>query len=140
MFVRPRRRCALWAGLWVLGGCASAQTLSIQTDPSGASVYLQRRGDVEVSGSVAGIHADIDAATFEEDFVFLGTSPVEYEFEREDTEGAVATPRVGGRVTRKYKEGTLRIEMEGYETVERRVRFSGDPVRLVVSLVRRRHR
>lgn len=115
-------------------GCASAQRIRVETDPIGAQVYLQLRGDLEVQARVAGVVGGAELESFEEDWFLLGTSPVDYEFERRETEAAVHSPDAGGSVTRHYREGTLRIELEGFETAVRVVRFAGDDVVWIVRL------
>lgn len=127
-------RVSLVLALALSGGCASTQSLSVHTDPGGAEVYLQRRGEVEVQATVAGVHGQVGADSFEEEYFSLGTSPVEYEFHRKETEAAVQGPGAGGSVTRHFREGTIRVELEGYRTVERRVRFSGDAIVLRIAL------
>jgi hypothetical protein len=106
----------------------------VQTEPSGAQVYLQRRGDVEVEVRVGGTYGKVGMESFTEDFYSLGTSPIEYEFDLSDEKGAVHTPDVGGAVKRHHKEGTVRIELDGYQAVEQKVRFTGDPIELVITL------
>jgi len=134
MSLRHAVRIGPWLGLALITGCSSAQVLSVRTEPTGAHVYLQRRGDIEVQASVGGMSGEVGADSFEEEFYSLGTTPVEYEFDRTEKEGGVVTPAGGGSVTRRYREGTVRIELEGYRTVERVVRFSGDPVTLTETL------
>ncbi len=134
MNTRRRFWLALPLGLTVLVGCASTQRITIDTDPIGAQVFLQRRGDVEVHGRVSGVAGRLDAASFEEEFIYLGTAPIDYEFHIRDNEVAVYSPEAGGSVTRHYREGTIRIEMEGYQTVERLVRFSGNTILLMVPM------
>lgn len=121
-------------GLALLAGCAATQQLRIETDPVGAEVYLQRRGDIEVSARVPGGAGRVDASTFEDAFEYLGTTPLEYEFRLREDQAAIDTPDVGGRVVKHYTEGTLRIELEGYRTVERRIRFTGEDLVLVIPL------
>jgi hypothetical protein len=121
-------------GLILLPGCASTEKLSIQTEPSGAEVFLQRCGDLEVHAAVEGVYGALDADSIGEDFYWLGTTPLEYEFDLREHEAAVYSPRAGGSVSRHFTEGTIRIVREGYQTVERLVRFSGSPISLVVPL------
>ena len=135
--MRSRRLTMLVVGLSCLGsfaGCASMQRVSIETDPVGASVFLQRRGDIEVHGRIAGVVGGADVESFEEEFMLLGTAPVDYEFARREREVSVHTPYVGADVTRHYREGTIRVELDGYRVVVRRVRFSGDEIILVIPL------
>ena len=132
------RRCkrihAVLVAYLVLSGCSSLQRIEVQTDPMGAHVFLQRRGDLEIHGRVAGVTAGAGVESFEEDFVSLGNTPVLYEFERRETEAAVHLPEVGANVTRHFREGTLRIELDGYRTVLQVRRFSGEPIVLFVRL------
>jgi hypothetical protein len=118
----------------LLAGCGSAQKVSVRTDPIGAEVYLQRRGDLEINAKVKGIPGTFTGSSFEEDFRLIGNAPVEYEFELEEEEVGIDVPEGSGTITRHYKEGTIRIERAGYETVIRLVRFSGNPVDLLIAL------
>jgi hypothetical protein len=121
-------------GLVILAGCASTQKLSVQTEPSGAEVFLQRRGDLEVHAAVEGVYGALDADSIGEDFYSLGTTPLEYEFDLREQEAAIYSPRAGGSVSRHFTEGTIRIVREGYQTVERLMRFSGNPISLVIPM------
>jgi len=118
----------------VLAACGSAQKVSVRTDPIGAEVYLQRRGDLEINAKVKGIPGKVTASAFEEDFRLLGNAPVEYEFELSEEEVGIDVLEGSGSVTRHYKEGTIRVERPGYETVVRLVRFSGSPIDLTINL------
>lgn len=121
-------------GLALLMGCGSAQKVSVRTDPIGAEVYLQRRGELEIDAKVKGIPGKITASAFEEEFKLLGNAPVEYEFPLSEREVAIDVPEGTGDIVRHYKEGTIRVERQGYETVVRRVRFSGSTVDLMITL------
>lgn len=123
---------ALVAG--VLAACGSAQKVSVRTDPIGAEVYLQRRGELEINANVKGIPGRITASAFEEDFRLIGNAPVEYEFDLSERDVGIEVPEGSGNVTRHYKEGTIRVERPGYETVVRLVRFSGSPIDLTITL------
>ncbi len=117
-----------------LAACGSAQKVSVRTDPIGAEVYLQRRGDLEINARVKGIPGKVTASAFEEEFRLLGNAPVEYEFELSEDEVGIDVPEGSGSITRHYREGTIRVERPGYETVVRLVRFSGSPVDLTIAL------
>lgn len=134
MRIKRGPRFALWLGLIFLAGCASTQMLSIQTDPSGAQVYLERRGDVVAEIAVKDVYGKADVKSFQEEPEALGTSPIEYEFDLVDQGSAIYSSSGGGSVKRHYKEGTVRIELEGYQVVEKRVRFTGDPIELSITL------
>jgi hypothetical protein len=135
--MKPRRIVPLLLvtlGLGTFTACSSLQRIRVETDPVGASVYLQRRGEIEVHGRVAGVVGGVGLDTFEEEFTLLGTAPIDYEFERRVREVSVTSPDIGGEVTRHYREGTIRIEREGYRPVVRVVRFSGDDIVLIVTM------
>ncbi|MGB5304474.1 MAG: hypothetical protein WBP17_15100 [Gemmatimonadota bacterium] len=134
MTSRRSSRSALVLAAVLLASCGSAQKVSVRTDPDGAEVYLQRRGDLEINARVKGIPGKVTASAFEEDFRLLGNAPVEYEFELSEDEVGIDVPEGSGSVTRHYKEGTIRVERPGYETVVRLVRFSGSPVDLTIAL------
>jgi hypothetical protein len=116
--------------------CGAAQKLHIESDPSGAEVYLMRRGDYEVSASVNGFGGSFDGDSFEDDFYLLGSTPLDYEFDLSDSEGSFFIPGVpaGASVTKHYQEGILRIVMDGYETEERTIQFSDNLLNLVLTL------
>ncbi len=118
----------------IVTACGSTQKVSVRTDPIGAEVYLQRRGELEIDANVKGIPGRITASAFEEDFRLIGNAPVEYEFDLSEREVGIDTPEGGGKVVRHYKEGTLRVEREGYETEVRLVRFSGNPIDVTITL------
>lgn len=117
--------------------CGTGQQLNIESDPSGAEVYLMRRGEYEVNASVDGFGGSFDSDSFEEDFYLLGTTPLEYEFDLSDTESSFYIPGVpaGVSVTKHYQEGLLKVEMNGYETEQRTIQFSNNLLHLVLSLV-----
>jgi hypothetical protein len=117
-----------------LVGCASTQKVKVRTDPVGAEVYLQRRGDLEIDAEVLGVPGKVTARTFEEDFRLLGNAPVEYEFDRSEREVGIRTSEGHGTVVKHYREGTIRVERSGYEAVVRVVRFAGSTIDLMITL------
>ena len=120
--------------LLLLAGCGSTQKVSVRTDPIGAEVYLQRRGELEITANVKGIPGKITANAFEEDFRLIGNAPVEYEFDLTEKDVGIDVPEGSGNIVRHYKEGTIRVEREGYETIVRPVYFSGGTVDLLITL------
>ena len=118
----------------VASGCTATQALSIKTDPVGANVYMQRRGDVEVRASYAGVGGRLGSVSFEEEFKSLGNSPVEYEFDLKSEELDVDGGYGGGQIVRHFHEGMIRVELDGYHVEERLVRFSGGKIRLDIVL------
>lgn len=121
--------------LLLLAACSSTQKVSVRTDPIGAEVYLQRRGELEINANVKGIPGKITANAFEEDFRLIGNAPVEYEFDLTEKDVGIDVPEGSGHITRRYKEGTIRVERAGYETVVRPVYFSGGTVDLLITLL-----
>jgi hypothetical protein len=118
----------------VAAGCTASQALSIRTDPVGANVYLQRRGEVEIKASYAGVGGRVGSVSFEEGFKSLGNSPVEYEFDLRSEELDVDGGYGGGQIVRHFEEGMIRIEMDGFHVEERLVRFTGGKIRLDIVL------
>ena len=116
--------------------CGSSQVLHIETDPEGAEVYLQRRGEYEVSASVSGIGGTFDGDNFEDDFYLLGTTPLDFEFDLSDSEGSFSIPGIpaGASVVKHFREGVIRIVMNGYQTEERTVQFSDNELKLALIL------
>ncbi len=120
----------------VLTACGSGQQLNIQSDPSGAEVYLMRRGEYEVNASVEGFGGSFDSDTFEEEFYFLGTTPLEYAFDLSDRESAFFIPGVpaGVSVTKHYRDGIISVEMDGYESEKRTIQFSNNLFSMILKL------
>jgi len=127
-------RTAALLELALVAACGSTQKVSVRTDPIGAEVYLQRRGELEITANVKGIPGKITANAFEEDFRLLGNAPVEYEFDLNEKDVGIDTPEGSGNIVRHYKEGTIRVERDGYETIVRPVYFSGGTVDLLITL------
>ena len=129
--------CSLLAttGLGLAGCGSSKQKVSVKTTPPGAEVLLQRRGDLDVDVSVPTIGSgDLDAGKFEDDLITLGNAPVEYEFELSKSQGSVSFKGAGGSVTKHYREGTIRVQLPGYMTIERLVAFTGSGINLEFTL------
>jgi len=119
--------------LLVLPGCAATQRISVTTAPVGAQVTLIRYGVNRVDGSVPGVSVGGVADTFEDPPMVLGTSPLEYEFRLEEGNKQIAIAGLFVKVTRIFTEGLIRAEKEG-RVAERRVMFSGKPVRVDLTL------
>ncbi len=129
--------CSLFAAASLsLTGCGSSkQKVSVRTTPPGAEVLLQRRGDMDIDVSIPTIGSgDLDAGKFEDDFITLGNAPVEYAFELSESQGSVSFKGAGGSVTKHYREGTIRVQLPGYMTIERLVAFSGSAINLQFTL------
>lgn len=86
-----------------------------------------RFGVTRVDGSVPGVAAGGVTGTFEDPPLFLGTSPLEYEFRLEESGQQVAVAGLFVKVTRIFTEGLIRAEKNG-RIAERRVSFTGKPV------------
>ncbi len=129
--------CSLVATTGVgLAGCGSSkQKISVKTTPPGAEVLLQRRGDMDIDVSLPTIGSgDLDAGKFEDDFITLGNAPVEYAFELSESQGSISFKGAGGSVTKYFREGTIRVQLPGYMTIERLVAFSGSAINLQFTL------
>jgi hypothetical protein len=119
-----------------LSACgASKQKLSVKTSPPNAEVLLQRRGDLEIDVSVPTYGSgDLAAGKFEDDFITLGNAPVKYEFDLSESQGSINIKGVGGSAKKHYREGTIRVQLPGFMTVERLVAFSGSAINLEITL------
>ena len=121
------------AGLSACG--SSKQKLSVTSSPPGAEVLLQRRGDLEIDVSVPTYGSgDLAAGKFEDDFITLGNAPVKYEFDLSESQGSINIKGVGGSAKKHYREGTIRVQLPGFMTVERLVAFSGSAINLEITL------
>ncbi len=134
--VRMLTRAAMLAALLAAGCAGNKQRVSITTTPAGAEVLLHRRGvmDIDASLPVVGVSGSLDGGSFQDEFITLGNAPVEYEFELDDSDGSVSVRGQSVSVTKHYREGTIRVLMPGYRTIERLVAFSGSPVELHLRL------
>ena len=123
-------------GLSVTSGCSSPPevVLKIQSDPAGAQVFLSRRGEKAVEGSFAVVKGDMKSEALVEDFIRLGTTPLEYSSPLAERESGASAFGVGVKVMRRYDTGLLRLEKEGYEPDERLVRFKDGEVDVNFSL------
>jgi hypothetical protein len=119
----------------LLAACSShGQRISIRTDPAGALVSWQRSGTQTISGSVAGVGGTIDGGRFTDEWMTLGNAPIDYEFDLSESEGGGYVAGLGGQVTKHYRDAMIRVELAGYQALERRVAFTGDPIDLVFTL------
>lgn len=120
-----------------LVGCSgNTQRISIDTDPVGAEVFLQRRGTVEIEADAGavGVTGKFDGGKFEDEFVSLGNAPVDYQFELEESKAEASYRGQGGTIRKRYEEGSIRIQRAGYGTVVRVVSFTGSRIALSVTL------
>jgi hypothetical protein len=115
------------AFLLALCGCAATQKVTVSTTPPGAQVTLVRYGVTKAQGSVPGISVGGVGDSFEDPPMTLGTAPLEYEFELEETEEQLSVGGLFVKVARKFTEGLIRAEKDG-NVAERRVRFTGEPI------------
>lgn len=128
--------CLLAVTVVGLSGCGSSkQKLSVTSSPAGAEVLLQRRGDLEIDVSVPTYGSgDLAAGKFEDDFITLGNAPVKYEFDLSESQGSINFKGAGGSATKHYREGTIRVQLPGFMTIERLVAFSGSAINLEITL------
>lgn len=108
-----------------LAACGSTPTvqLSVSSEPAGATVTLSRVGERSYRADLGPVEGDVRSEAFTEDAFVLGTAPLTYESPLEEEESSAKVLGFGGGVVREYHEGVLRFEKEGFETIERRVRF-----------------
>lgn len=120
----------------VLAGCSSAPQLDLDlhSNPEGASVYFSRRGLKSVQGKIAFVKGDVKSETLEEEFVFLGTAPLQHSTPIEEVESDATIMGVGGKVILKYREGVLRFEKAGFEPFEQRVRIEDGKIKVMADL------
>ena len=119
-----------------LASCSSPGevVLDLSTNPVGATVYLSRHGGESYRGKLGPLKTDVGAGAIQEEFLLIGTSPLTHTVRLEEKRSGAVVLGVGGAVMREYRVGILLFEKEGYETVERRVRFHDGRVRVVVEL------
>lgn len=108
--------------------------LDLLSEPEGATVYLSRRGEKAWAGKLGPVQGDVKAEDLVEDFLLIGTAPLTYTSLLRETESDATIFGVGGRVVLKFRDGVLRFEKPGFETVERHVRFVDGEVRVEVEL------
>lgn len=85
--------------------------------------------------SLAGMGGgSVDGGRFTDDWIPLGKAPIEYGFDRSESGGGGGVARTGAKVTKRYREGMVRVELAGYRTQERRGAFRGDAIDLVFTL------
>ena len=127
---------ALFASLLLIG-CSSSpplMRLDVQATPTGSRVFLSLQGELAYTGKLGPIQGDVKSESFEEDFVLLGTAPLTYALPLRETESDATVLGFGGKVVRKYKEGILRFEKPGFQTVERRIRFHEGETTITVEM------
>lgn len=119
--------------LLLAAACAGPQRLIVETEPPGATVTLTRISERRAQGGLYGFSGHASQGIIHEEPIDLGTSPLQYAFERTRTEQAISLPGVYGSVTLETREGIVRAERDG-RFAERRVRFDGSPVHLRLEL------
>ncbi len=83
------RILVICAALATMAGCAGKQKITVITTPPGAEVSLTTFGVTKARVGAAGVSVSADAERFESQPLLLGTSPLDYEFELKDSQGAV---------------------------------------------------
>lgn len=132
------RAAASWllslAALTACGSTPDIMEVELRSSPTGARVFIERRGESTYQGKVAFLKGNVKATPFVEDFQLVGTTPVTYSSQLSEMKTDATVLGVGGRVIRTYKEGVFRFERPGYETVEQFVRFDEGRVTFDVTL------
>ncbi len=120
-----------------LTSCGSApKTLEVRltSKPSGARVFISRRGESTYQGKVGFLKGNVKATPFQEELQLVGTTPVNYSCPITEMTTDATVLGVGGRVIKTFKEGVFRFERPGYEPVEQFVRFRGAKETISVTL------
>lgn len=119
-----------------LTSCSSTPKAELQivTHPSGADVYLSRSGERSYRGKFGPLSGGFEKEPIDEGFLLLGTAPLDYSLPLRETEQDASAFGVGIQVVRKYEEGILRVEKQGYRPVERRVHLEDGEVKVVFRL------
>jgi len=117
-------------------GCAGPPklVLDVTSEPAGAKIFLSRRGEKAYRAGFGPVDGDVRSDALNEDFLLLGMSPLVYTSPLEEMESGGTVLGLGGGVVRKYLDGVLRIEKEGFETAERHMRFQDGKVTIHVKL------
>lgn len=118
-------------------GCSSTpptMQLDVHSFPEGARVFISRRGERAIAGKIGPIKGDVKSEELEEEFVLIGTAPLTYTSLLHEIESDATVLGIGGKVVLKFRDGVLRFEKPGFQTVERHVRFQEGEVRLEVEL------
>lgn len=121
------------AAALLAAGCAERQKILITTTPPGAEVWMIKHGVREVHGGARGIYGTAQTEPFEDPELYLGTSPVSFEFEIEEDEGGVYTP-AGSISARKIIRDMLIRVRKGASSAERRVGVTGEPMTIEIPL------
>ncbi len=125
MFSKIALAAAVGLSIFFVSGCSAPEVvLSVRTEPPGAAVYLSRRGQRAYYGAFGPIRGDMQSEPYEEDFMLVGRTPLEFASPLEEEEsGGAALLGIGVTRVRRYEQGVLRFEKRGYEPVEQRVLF-----------------
>lgn len=97
--------------------------VQLTSNPSGARVFISRRGESTYQGKVGFLKGNVKATPFQEELQLVGTTPVTYSSPIQEMTTDATVLGVGGRVIKSFKEGVFRFERPGYEPVEQFVRF-----------------
>ena len=97
--------------------------VQLTSNPSGARVYISRRGESTYQGKVGFLKGNVKATPFEEEPQLVGTTPVTYSSPLQEMTTDATVLGVGGRVIKTFKEGVFRFERPGFEPVEQFIRF-----------------
>jgi len=114
-------------GLIFATGCATSKTLSVRSDPPGATVTLTRYCQDEVTVHTHKALGTVPVGDCETPPIYLGTTPLVYEYVTQETLGHAHVPVAGVSATRRYTEGVVRVEKDG-AVAEQRVSFTGQPI------------
>jgi len=118
-------------------GCSSTSrcVLQLTSEPPGAEVYLSRHGDRAYRGDFGVVGGEVKSDELVEEFRYVGTTPLEYTTQLEETESGGRFMGVGASVVLRYDEGFLRVQKKGYEVAERQMLIRDGEVTVHVELL-----
>ena len=117
MVLRPVYLVVVAVCLNCPSGCSTpAVKLKINTHPTGLAVYFSRRGVRAYEGSLGPVKGDTRAEPIVEDFVFLGSAPVEYTSLLQERESGTTVSGMGVTVVRRYADEVVRVRKKGQKT------------------------
>ena len=109
--------------------------LNINSVPSGAKVSVQLRGVRSYVGQVALFSGSVSSKRFEDEFLSVGTTPVQFSTPLKATTTNATILGFGGKVVRRLEDALVRFELDGFEPVEKFVALKKGSAELNVELV-----
>lgn len=109
--------------------------LDIDSVPTGAQVSIQLRGDRKYLGQVVFLSGSVSSKRFEDEFISMGTAPVQFSTPLKETTTNATLLGFGAKVEKRFDDALVRFELDGFETVEKFVALEEGKSTLSVELV-----